>query len=348
MMEAACDTIRRWKGYAPTPLYSLAVCAEHYQVGSLMYKDEGPRFGLDSFKALGGAYAIECLLARQALSDQGRADFTVATATDGNHGRSVAWGAQRAGCRAKIFVHRHVSEQRIAAIARYGAEVIRVDGNYDDSVHACSEQAAQHNWHIVSDTSWPGYTDTPRQVMAGYTVIMREIMQQADGEPFTHLILPAGVGALAAAISAAFVQYNNYLPRIIIVESEHCDCLRQSIAADRVISLNIGKETIMAGLSCGEPSLLAWEILSAVASDFVAISDDSIAAMMRLLAKNGIVGGECAVAGLALLTAAATDHHWCNALDLTADSHILLLGSEGASDAGQYHYLTGQYPDTVV
>lgn len=334
-MEAAYDAISQWPGYAATPLHRLS--AAGCGAGSLYYKDEAARFGLESFKALGGAYAVECLLARHIAGGGTAEQFTAATATDGNHGRSVAWGAQRAGCRAKIFVHRAVSDERVSAIAQYGADIVRVDGNYDDSVHACSEQAQRHGWHIISDTSWPGYTDTPRLVMAGYTVLMRETLQQLAGATPTHIVLQAGVGAFAAAMIAAWLPAAAALPRIAVVESEHADCLLQSAAAGRIVNTPIAQETVMAGLSCGEPSLLAWQILSAAASDFIAISDTPIAAAMRRLADGGIVAGECAAAGLALLS----DRAARAALDIGEHSTVLMFGSEGATDRDSYRRLLG-------
>src|SRR5690606_29629706 len=167
---AARRAISSWPGYASTPLRELGGIARALGVGRLIYKDEADRFGLGSFKALGGAYAVGRIVAGK---DPG--SITVTTATDGNHGRSVAWGAQLHGCRAVIFIHTHVSEGRRAAIARYGAEVLRVEGTYDDAVRHCAAEAARNGWTIVSDTTWEGYTEIPRDVMHGYGVIADEI-----------------------------------------------------------------------------------------------------------------------------------------------------------------------------
>lgn len=337
-MDAAWSAITRWTGYAPTPLHALPDAA-HYGVGAIHYKDEAPRFGLNSFKALGGAYALERLLAEHVRGGGSAADYTVATATDGNHGKSVAWGAQRAGCRAKIFVHREVSDARINAIAMHGAEVIRIDGDYDDSVRECKAQADAHGWQIISDTSWAGYTAPPQLVMAGYTVLMRETLQQLDAmgnaRP-THVIMQAGVGALAAALCAALLPAVDALPRIVIVETAYADCLLQSAAADKMTSTPIRQETIMAGLSCGEPSLLAWQVLAAAASDFVSINDDGVGEALRALAAHDIVAGECSAAGLAVLAAArdgGRDAGLYRDLGLGRESVVLMFGSEGATDA---------------
>ncbi|MFY8116087.1 MAG: pyridoxal-phosphate dependent enzyme, partial [Rhabdaerophilum sp.] len=173
-------TIREWQGYAPTPLRSMPALAREAGVAEILYKDEGKRFTLRSFKALGGAYAVDRLVAKS-----GREGLTVTCATDGNHGRAVAWGARRAGIRAVIYVHEGVSEGRAEAIRSYGAEVVREGFNYDASVRASAEAAARNGWQIVSDTSWPGYEDVPRDVMQGYATLAMEVEEQG-GKP-THV-----------------------------------------------------------------------------------------------------------------------------------------------------------------
>lgn len=328
-MQQAWDAISHWQDYAATPLHRCTALAQQLGVRQLFYKDEAPRFGLNSFKALGGAYALQQLLAAHLAGGGTAATFTAATATDGNHGRSVAWGAQRANCAAKIFVHAQVSDTHIARIAQYGAEVIRVNGDYDDSVRVCREQADKHNWQIISDTSWEGYTEVPRQVMAGYTVLMRETLQQLATTRPTHILLQAGVGAFAAAMVAAYLAdaHLHALPRIVIVETAFADCLRQSAATARLTAAPIVQETAMAGLSCGEPSLLAWEVLAAAASDFVSINDDGIGAAQAALARAGIRAGECSTAGLAVL--ADTQAAMRRALALDENAVVLLFGTEG-------------------
>ena len=329
VMQAAWDAITNWEGYTPTPLHHLQDSAQRRKLGAIYYKDEAPRFGLNSFKALGGAYALAQLLHAHCAGGGTPGTFTAATATDGNHGRSVAWGAQRAGCAAKIFVHKEVSDAHCNNIARYGAEVIRISGDYDDSVRICREQAEAHNWQIISDTSWEGYTEVPRQVMAGYTVLMREALHQLGGVRPTHIILQAGVGAFAAAMIAAYLAGTpaDTLPRILIVETAHADCLYRSAVAQQITAAPIAQETEMAGLSCGEPSLLAWQVLAAAATDFLSISDDGIAAAKAELAAAGIQAGECSTAGLAVL--ADGDDAQRDALGITDDSIVLIFGTEG-------------------
>ena len=187
-------------------------------VSQIRIKDEGSRFGLGSFKALGGAYAVANLLAAE-LSRRGVArsasaadlqggcyhqatqSVTVTCATDGNHGRSVAWGAARFGCRCVIFVHETVSQGRVDAIARFGADIVRVPGNYDDAVREADRQARANEWFVVSDTSYPGYTEVPRDVMQGYRLMADEAAEQWTGPPPTHVFVQAGVGGAAAAVS---------------------------------------------------------------------------------------------------------------------------------------------------
>jgi len=207
--QLAMQAIVEWPGYAKTPLLSLGGLAQRLGVSHIYCKDEAPRFGLGSFKALGGAYAVSVLLIKHlqeklekpvTLADLTNPKYseytkqiTVSCATDGNHGRSVAWGAQQFGCTCIIFIHSEVSEGRKAAIEQYGAEVIRIDGNYDDSVRIADEQAAKHNRVVVSDTSYPGYLDIPADVMRGYTVLADEALDQMAGQLPTHVFLQGGV-----------------------------------------------------------------------------------------------------------------------------------------------------------
>lgn len=358
MAEEALGEISSWPGYAPTPLLELKPLANALDLGSILYKDEGHRLGLGSFKALGGAYAVMCFAAarleemtgtRPSLSDIRKGAYaealrsvTVATATDGNHGRSVAWGAQMAGCQCKIFIHAEVSAGRKAAMEAFGAEVIRIDGDYDASVHRCAEEAAAHGWQIISDTSYEGYMDIPRTVMAGYSVLASEAIAQADAPP-THIFVQAGVGGVAAAVLARFWQeYGANHPHVIVVEPDRAACVFESARQGRAMTVPISEETIMAGLSCGEVSLLAWEILSRGAADFVTIGEEGVGPAMRLLASGRasdapITAGESAVPGLIALVGAAARQDLRQILRLGPDSRILVIGCEGATDPEIYH-----------
>ncbi len=341
--------ISGWPGYAPTPLRDLSGIAAEAGVATIRIKDESSRFGLGSFKALGGAYAVAALLetelSRQGVSlVAGSADLadgrhaglteaiTVTCATDGNHGRSVAWGAQRFHCRCVIFVHATVSQGRIDAIARFGARVERVAGNYDDAVRQADRQAAANGWFIVSDTSWPGYTEVPRTVMQGYRLMADEAADQWSGAPPTHVFIQAGVGGAAAAVSVQMRARFARPPLVIVVEPERAACLFESAKAGKASVVHGDLATIMAGLACGEPSLLAWQELERSASAFMSIPDEAAVRALWRLADDGIEIGESGVAGLAGLLVAVADPISRDALHLTSESRVLLFGTEGVTD----------------
>lgn len=364
--NTAVAEITAWQGYAPTPLVCLPALAAQIGVGRIDYKHEGPRFGLGSFKALGGAYAGLRVLQRQvsqhlkrdvALADirdgkyrEACGKITLASATDGNHGRSLAWGCQRFGAACRIYIHAEVSEARAAAMRNLGAEVVRIDGDYDASVALARDEADKHGWFVVSDTSWDGYVDPPRDVMAGYGVMTCEVCDALDHPP-THVFLQGGVGGLAASVAAGLRQHwGDKSPRVVIVEPELAACLFASAKQGRATTVTISKETIMAGLSCGEPSPMAWEILSEEASDFLTIPDAIVAPTVRLLARpfgdDPIVeAGESAVAGLAGLIAACQDLVLADKLGLDASSRVLLIGSEGVTDPAIFASIMAGDPD---
>ncbi|MFZ6763616.1 diaminopropionate ammonia-lyase [Pseudoroseomonas sp. WGS1072] len=359
----AAAEISAWPGYAVTPLRALDAIARQAGLAAVHYKDEGGRFGLGSFKALGGAYAVARLLvsglARRGVAQSasvadlmaGRhagaaADVTVTCATDGNHGRSVAWGAQRCGARCVIFVHEAVSPGRREAIAAYGAEIRVVPGNYDDAVRVAAETAEREGWFVVSDTSYPGYTEVPRDVMQGYRLMAEEAMAALPAPP-THIFIQGGVGGVAAAVSAqARARYGEAVPRLVVVEPEQAACLLASAEAGRPSTVTGDLHTLMAGLACGEPSLLAWQELERAAFAFMAVPDAAAVDGMRLLARQSppVVAGESAVAGLAGLLLAVADPAARDALGLSADSRVLLFGTEGATDPALYTELVGTPP----
>ena len=363
-LEQARSVITAWPGYGVTPLCSLAALAQAADVASIHYKDEGSRFGLGSFKALGGAYAVARLLCRELAQRLGRqvsaesllrdpalrqasADITVTCATDGNHGRSVAWGAQMMGCRCVIYIHASVSEGRRLAIERYGARVVRTEGNYDDSVQQADRDARRQSWFVISDTSYPGYMDVPRDVMQGYQLMVHEAVAALAQWP-THVFVQAGVGGFAAAVCAYFWERNAAdRPVLVVVEPERADCLLRSARAGELVAVKGDLDTLMAGLACGEVSLLAWEILEAGADAFCTIPDQAAVQAMRLLASPlgadpVIVAGESAVAGLAAALLLARDAQARDSLGLGPDSRVLLFGSEGDTDPALYQQLVGR------
>jgi diaminopropionate ammonia-lyase len=344
--------------------------ARSLRLEAVWYKDERGRFGLKSFKALGGAYAVANVIKRRIAGEScgilpasgerlrgGREDLvggvTVCCATDGNHGRSVAWGAQLFGCKCVIFVHETVSQGRRDAIARYGAEVVEVPGNYDDAVRHAAATAAANGWTVVSDTSYPGYRDIPTDVMHGYGVMAAEIAEALAGPP-THVIVQAGVGALAAAVCADFwLRYGARRPFFVVVEPTAADCLARSLAAGHPVAVTGALDTVMAGLACGEVSELAWEILGAGANAAVAVDDASALAAVRALADPAagdppVVSGETGAAGLAALLAADGDPRIRAALQLDGDARVLLLGSEGDTDPAIYRRIVGRTADEIL
>jgi diaminopropionate ammonia-lyase len=368
--EAAKAAIQSWPGYALTPLVSLPGLARAAGIGQLRYKDEGGRFGLGSFKALGGAYAVYKLLADKVAAETGRRpsvadmlakkhaaitkDMVVCSATDGNHGRSVAWGAQQFGCRSTIYIHATVSEGRRAAIARYGAEVVRIAGNYDDSVRHCAAEAAKHGWHVVADVAYDGYWQIPCDIMQGYAVMADEVIGQwPPGERPTHVFLQGGVGGLAAAVVARTWQvWGAERPRAAVVEPVRADCLYQSARHGRPTKSEGDLDTLMAGLAAGEVSLAAWEILKRGAEFYLIVQDEAAVEAMRLLAEGvdgdpRIVGGEAGVGGLAGLLSVAVYPALRATLGLGVDSRVLVVGSEGDTDPDLYRKLVGTSGDDI-
>jgi len=368
--QQAVNEISQWPGYRPTPLHSLDVLADALGLGAVYYKDEAGRFGLGSFKSLGGAYEVLCLLQEQISTELGQQvtfaairsgqyaeqvrQITVITATDGNHGRSVAWGARLFGCPCVIYIHAEVSEGRKTAMESLGARVVRIDGNYDDSVAAAAEAADKNGWFIVSDTSWQGYTHLPKHVMAGYTVMAEEIAAQLPNRAqLSHTFVQGGVGGLAGAMCGdQWQRYGQHRPRFVVVEPDRADCLYQSARNGRPTEVRMTRETIMAGMSCGRVSVLAWALLCEGADDFMTIPDSLVPPVMRALAEGRygaqhIVAGESAVAGLAALIAVCRREDLRSALGLDQLSQVLLYGTEGATDPQIYTQIVGRRPEEI-
>lgn len=370
---AAANEVQRFLecrvNHQPTPLHSLPNLARQLGVGSIHVKDESFRLGLNSFKALGGSYAVIRLVLEEAGRRLG-APVDIAglqspevrqvaegmifgCATDGNHGRSVAAGAQLVGAKAAIFVHSGVSDERVAAIARFGAEMIRVEGTYDDSVAEAERVCARNGWIVVSDTSWPGYERIPSLVMQGYTAMLNEAIEAMD-EPPTHVFIQAGVGGLAAAVAGYFkMLFGEGRPRFVVVEPDRAACLFESARAGRPVKIEHGEPTIMAMLECYEPSLVAWRILSRAADAFMTIGEDDAAGTMRLLARPrggdpAIVAGESGGAGLAGLRKLMADAAARKVLGLDSRSRAFVINTEGATDRTRYHAIVENYPEEVL
>jgi diaminopropionate ammonia-lyase len=357
--------ITSWRDYAATTLRDLPTIAEGIGVAGIALKDEAGRFGLGSFKALGGAYAVAWVLsgelARQGVApkvpsaDLERGDWrhlteqlVVTCATDGNHGRAVAWGARRFRCGCVIFVHETVSRGRADAIASFGADVRRVSGSYDDAVREASRKAKANGWFVVSDTSWRGYTTVPRRIMQGYRLMADETADQWAGEPPSHVFIQGGVGGVAAAVSMQMRERFRPAPRLIVVEPDRAACLLASAELGEPATIPGNLDTLMAGLACGKPSVLAWQELNHAVAAFMAIPDQAAVACMRLLAELGIVSGESGAAGLAGCLLAAADPAARQTLGLDASSRVLAFSTEGATDPVLYERLVGSHRTASV
>ena len=347
---------------APTPLVSLPAQAERSGLGGLALKDEGRRSMLGSFKALGAPVALVAEVLRRHPTWDGPsvlagryaealAGFTVISATDGNHGRSLAAAAQDAGCRCVIVLHAEVSEEREAAITALGAKIVRVSGNYDASVAEAARLADTEGWQVISDTSYAGYEQIPGDVMQGYSRIAAEALAQAP-EGFTHVVLQGGVGGLAAGVVCEFWgRQGADRPTVLVVEPVQADCLLQSAREGRAASATGCVDSVMAGLACGEASPLAWRFLENSVDAFLTIEDDAAIAAMRRLAEGSereppLVVGECGAAGLAALEGLAAEDRLALGLDETAS--VLLINTEGATAPAVYAALVGATAEAVA
>ena len=336
-IDIAYKTISSWDNYLSTPLILLNKLNEKLKLNKIFYKDESKRFHLKSFKALGGAYAVEKII-------KGNDKNVISTATAGNHGRSVAWGAQKNGLECKIFISEFVSESRAKVMRNFGADVIRVKGNYEDSLNECIIQSNKNNWQIVQDVAWEDYKLVPKLTMAGYSVMMKEISEQIKNEKISHVILQAGVGGMAAAMVAGIARYLDYIPQIIVVEPDSAACVLESINKGKIEKISIEKESIMGGMSCGEVSLVPWEILKNSVHFCVTVSDDYISKTVKYLANkefsnDKIIGGECSTPGIVSLAGLNNDDETRKKINLNENSNVLIFGCEGDADEELYKKL---------
>ena len=366
------EWLSSWRGIHrhATPLYDMPDAAARCQVGRLCLKDESVRSPLGSFKALGAPIALvrqilrlhpdfepaAILTGRYAEALRG---YTVISATDGNHGRGLAAAAQDAGCRCVIVLHAHVSPEREQAIAAYGADIVRIAGNYDESVQEAARLAAAHGWQVIADTSYDGYEDIPRDVMQGYGAIAEEIVEQTSAQrgragAFTHVFLQGGVGGMAAGLASYFWEYHGaQRPCVISVEPAQADCLLQSAIQGRPAKATGTVDSVMAGLACGETSPLAWRFLQPCVDVFMTIEDEQAIEAMRALAQGSerdtpIVAGESGVAGLAALEWLRSDPQRSEQVGLTAESRVLIISTEGATAPREYTRLVGQSAEQVL
>jgi diaminopropionate ammonia-lyase len=356
-------------GYAPTALRPAPAAAAALGVAEVQVKDESARLELPSFKVLGASWAVyRALLARLGASREQvptlaalreaiapLRPLSLAAATDGNHGRAVAHMAALLGLDAAIYVPDNMVSARIDAIASEGATVTVVPGGYDDAIRR-SAQDASERCLVISDTSWEGYEEVPAWVIEGYGTVFAEIEEQLDGgAPPDVVAVPIGVGALGAAVvrhywsatataSGSADSAARGRPRLVGVEPTSAACVLESVAAGEIVTLDHSQDSIMSGLNCATPSLIAWPSVSRGIDAYVAVPDERVPEAMRLLAADGIVAGETGAAGLAGLLALVGEPALGDARDalgLGSDSRVLLLCTEGATDPEAYARLTG-------
>ncbi|KAE8410959.1 tryptophan synthase beta subunit-like PLP-dependent enzyme [Aspergillus pseudocaelatus] len=380
--QAAIKEIQTWPEYTPQPLRSLPHLASQTRVGKLFFKDESRRFGptLASFKMLGAPYAVYRILADEVHKQTGRhpsscelrtgkyyeltKQVTVCVATDGNQGRGLAYGAKIFGCRCVDYIHAHVSSGRANRMKELGAIVIRVDGEYESSVERAKEDARMNGWHFVSSTSWSDFdSGIPQDVMNAYMVVVEETLlalQASALQNITHIFVCGGVGSIAAAIFLGIATRweelrgsKQGIPRFIVVEPTEADCLLQSAVVGTPHESRGTLQTLMAGLACRSPSPAALKVLSWLASDFVSVPDSYAVDGMRALASGRggdvpVVCGESSAASMGVLLAAARDDSILrDKLGLTAQSHVLLFGLEGATDPEIYNKIVGVSPASI-
>ena len=362
-------TVRRFietcDNYIPTPLTELSSLAREWKLGQILVKDESKRFGLNAFKVTGGIYAIASEICQRTgmnvetvtfeklkskeIKDQ-LGDLVFVTATDGNHGKGVAWAARELGQKSVIFMPKGSSEFRLKSIQKEGAEASITDLNYDDAVRHAKAYADAHNGIVIQDTAWKGYETVPVWIMQGYAVIADEINTELNARnqlPPTHLFLQAGVGSFASAILGYMVEtWKTERPATIILEPDQADCYYQTalINDGKPHAVTGDMNTIMAGLACGEPNPISWEIIRKYAHGFVSCPDYLAARGMRILAAPlpgdiPIVSGESGAIGIGFLSELMTNPEFVplrSKLGINETSRILVISTEGNTDPEAY------------
>ena len=375
LREEAIQRVRafhsRFPMYAPTPLAQLPRTAAALGLGEIYVKDESYRFGLNAFKVLGGSYAIGRILAERLQLDSRALNWdiltapatqeqlgklTFVTATDGNHGRGVAWAAKRFGHRSVVYMPKGTARERLENILAEGSDACITEMNYDDAVRHAAHQSETQGWLLVQDTTQAGYETVPRWIMQGYGTMGLEAIEQLPKKP-THVFLQAGVGSMAGAIAGLFASvYGSERPIITVVEPNAADChYRTALADDGLLHSVTGQmETIMAGLACGEPCSLSWEILSACADHFISCPDYAAAKGMRMLAApvsgdDRLISGESGASAFGCIAEIMMNPSLARikeALQLDASSRLLFFSTEGDTDAANYRAVVwdGRYP----
>ena len=358
--------------YQPTPLVRLESLSQRLGVAGIYVKDESHRFGLNAFKGLGGSYCLGAYMAQRLNLSMDEVSFellcrgdireklgdiTFVTATDGNHGRGVAWAASQFGQKSVVYMPKGSAAERLSNIQALGAEASITDMNYDDTVRFAHEQAEKNGWVLVQDTAWAGYEAIPTLIMQGYTTLVYEVAEQLGEDVPTHIFLQAGVGSMAAAIASFFADYYREKPPIItIIEPNKADCFYQTARANdgRLHATTGAMDTIMAGLACGEPCTLAWDILRGLASHYVSMPDYVAAKGMRVLGNPlggdaRIVSGESGASTLGFVAEILENEAYVplrEQLFLNGQSKIFCISTEGDTDRANYRRVVwdGLYP----
>ncbi|BDR79783.1 PLP-dependent lyase/thiolase [Clostridium tetani] len=368
---------RSFPEYEVTPLHKLDNLAKHLGVKDIFLKDESYRFGLNAFKVLGGAYAIGKYLAKKLDIDTSEisfeklkskevkeklGDITFVTATDGNHGRGVAWAANRLRQKSIVYMPKGSSQIRLENIRKEGAEATIIDGNYDDAVRLADKMAKKYGWIVIQDTAWEGYEDIPTWIMQGYGTLIHESIEQLERSGInnvTHVFLQAGVGSFASAIQGYLAsKFGEERPITVIVEPDDAACIYKSA------KVNDGKPhivtgdmpTIMAGLACGEPNSIGWEILRDYSDGYLSCPDYVSARGMRILASplrgdNQIISGESGAVGVGVISLLMERDYYKELrekLDLNKNSRVLLISTEGDTDPGKYRNIVWDDENTSI
>ena len=363
--EKARNFHQSFPEYAPTPLVSLSSLAEFLGVKSIYVKDESYRFGLNAFKGLGGSFCIGNYVAQKLGMDVADLTYeyltspevkdklgklTFITATDGNHGRGIAWTANRLEQGCVVLMPKGSASERLENIRALGAESWITDVNYDDTVRMAKRLADENGWILVQDTAWEGYEEIPTWIMQGYTTMGSEIVEQLEETRPTHIFLQAGVGAMAGAMTGFFADYYDKEadsePKIVIVEPDKADCIYQTAAANdgHLHMVDGDLDSIMAGLCCGEPCTIGWEVLKSRADAFISMSDAFAARGMRILGNptgsdKKVISGESGAATLGFAASVLMEESLSELkelLGLNEDSRILCISTEGATDLAGY------------
>ena len=372
-------------GYAPTPLAELDALAQSLGIAGMYVKDESYRFGLNAFKGLGGSYSLGCYIADQLRKEKAAPAITAApdndiqvlsfaeitseetrgklgeitfvTATDGNHGRGVAWTAHMLGQKAVVYMPKGSVQERLENIRRLGAEAEITDVNYDDTVAFAARQAEEKGWVLIQDTAWEGYEEIPTWIMQGYMTLGLEAVEQLGGRKPTHIFLQAGVGAMSGALAAFFTDYYGAdKPMITVVEPNKADCIYQTALADdgRVHTVTGDLATIMAGLACGVPCTIGWNELNRCAENFASVPDWVAAKGMRILGNPAgtdrrVISGESGAVTTGFVCEVMQNESLVElrqTIGLDRNSVVLCISTEGDTDRENYRRIVwdGKYP----